>query len=68
MTKQKEIREWAKGFLESTAHNGFYDGLEIRMLEELHAQGIVIKLEQLSPPAGVEVEIHYVATIPLIEG
>ncbi len=44
--KQEEIRVWAKKFLEGTAHNGTYDGLEITMLEELQDLGVVIKVER----------------------
>lgn len=44
-TKQEDLREWAEGFLRGTAHNGYYDGLEITMLEELSDLGVVIKVE-----------------------
>lgn len=49
MTKQEEIKEWAKKFLQGTAHNGYYDGLEVTMLEELSEQGAVIKVERELP-------------------
>ena len=49
-TKQGEIREWAKKFLQGTAHNGFYDGLELTMLEELSQKGVVLKVEGAGTP------------------
>ena len=42
-TKQEEIREMVKGFLEGTAHNGYYAGLEDRFIEDLSEKGAVIK-------------------------
>lgn len=46
MATREEIMEWAKHFLEGTAHNGYYDGLEVTMLEELSELGAVIKVER----------------------
>ena len=45
MNKQEEIREWAKKFLQGVAHNGYYEDLEVRMLEELGELGVVIKVD-----------------------
>ena len=49
MSKQEEIREGMKMFLQGVAHNGYYEGLELRQLEELHSQGVVIKVERELP-------------------
>ena len=44
MTKREEIEEGLKAFLQGVAHNGYYDGLEVRLLEELDSEGCVIKV------------------------
>ena len=45
MSKREKIKKWAESFLQRVAHNGYYDGLEITMLEELSELGAVMKVK-----------------------
>jgi len=54
MATREEIREGIKKFLQGTAHNGYYDGLELRLIEELASQGVVIKVDRELPYATEE--------------
>ena len=65
MATREEIREWAKKFLQGVAHNGYYEGLERRMLKELDEQSVVIKGDTLG--ASHPHLANYFTVEPLIE-
>ena len=77
MTKREEIEEGLKAFLQGVAHNGYYDGLEVRLREELDSQGCVLQVEgELPIPVNKDalrcleqlLEDGWHKTEPLVEG